>query len=72
MRTYTTVQGDEWDLIAYKRLKNEYAMSDLISLNQQYVSTIVFDAGVQLVLPDPPPSKSLANIPPWVNANQVS
>ena len=34
--TYTTVQGDMWDSIAYKIFGNAAATDQLMALNQQY------------------------------------
>ena len=36
MRTYTTVQGDMWDSIAYTQLGDEAYTDRLMNLNRQY------------------------------------
>ena len=50
--TYTTVQGDMWDSIAYKIFGNVAATDQLMALNQQYLHTYIFPAGVVLTLPE--------------------
>ena len=62
--TYTTVQGDTWDFIAYKALGSELYMDQLIDANAEHRNTAVFDGGVTLTLPSistPIPDK----LPPW-------
>lgn len=63
-KTYTTVQGDMWDSIAYSQLGSEAYTDKLINLNQQYREFYTFPAGVVLILPDidEPAGNSL---PPW-------
>jgi phage tail protein X len=51
MKTYTTVQGDMWDSIAYSQLGDASYTDKLISLNQQYLNYYIFPAGITLVLP---------------------
>ena len=36
--TYTTIQGDTWDLIAYKLYGEEKYMKNLIEANEEYYS----------------------------------
>ena len=62
--TYTTVQGDTWDFIAYKALGSELYMDQLIDANAAHRNTAIFDGGVILALPSisAPISDKL---PPW-------
>lgn len=62
--TYTTVQGDMWDSIAFSQLGDVNCMDKLINLNLQYREYYVFPAGITLTLPDAPPNIS-TKIPPW-------
>lgn len=50
--TYTTVQGDMWDSIAYKIFGNVAATDQLMALNQQHLHTYIFSAGIVLTLPE--------------------
>lgn len=51
MKTYTTVQGDMWDSIAYCLLGSTRHTDKLIDLNRAYREYFVFPAGITLVLP---------------------
>lgn len=54
MRTYTTIQGDTWDLISYNLYGDEKYMRYLIQANWDYADVLVFQAGVVLNVPDLP------------------
>ena len=63
-RTYTTISGDVWDMIAKEQLGGERYTSLLIQANPEHLNTVVFSAGVSLVLPEvttPIPE----SLPPW-------
>lgn len=63
-RTYTTVSGDVWDMIAKEQLGGERYTSLLMQANPEHLNTVVFSAGVSLVLPEvttPIPE----SLPPW-------
>lgn len=64
MKTYTTVQGDMWDSIAYAQLGDVAYTDRLMNLNQQYREYFTFPAGITLLLPDPVENVSDA-LPPW-------
>ena len=68
MRKYRTIQGDTWDLIAFREysgLGGEKLTSILIEANPEHIDTVIFPAGIELVIPEVsvPMSKSL---PPWM------
>lgn len=63
--TYTTVQGDTWDLIAYQKLGSTRYMDRLISANPEYIETLIFPAGVTLRLPELEKAAAADNLPPW-------
>lgn len=63
-KTYTTVQGDMWDSIAYKRMGDVSYTDELMRLNQKHLDLYVFPAGVVLALPEPKESVS-DSLPPW-------
>ena len=63
-RTYTTISGDVWDMIAKEQLGGEQYTSLLMRANPEHLNTVVFSAGVSLVLPEvttPIPE----SLPPW-------
>ena len=63
-KTYTTVQGDMWDSIAYSQLGSYSHTDKLMNANQQYREYYTFPAGIVLVLPEIVESVS-DNLPPW-------
>ena len=54
MGTYTTIQGDTWDLIAYKLYGDEKYMRYLFEANWPQADVLVFSAGTVLNVPDLP------------------
>lgn len=66
MKTYTTTQGDMWDIVSYRVYGgDEGYMGDLIAANPEHINTVVFPAGVVLTIPDVTPRASTTNLPPW-------
>lgn len=64
MKTYTTVQGDMWDSIAYAQLGDVAHTDKLMLANLQYREFYTFPAGIVLVLPEIKNTVSSA-LPPW-------
>lgn len=63
-KIYTTIQGDMWDMIAFKVYGNEYYMTELLHANQKYNDIVVFPAGISIICPEiDTATKKL--IPPW-------
>lgn len=62
--TYTTTQGDMWDLISKKVYGTELALNVLLAANLEYINTAVFSGGVVLALPTYSAPKS-STLPPW-------
>lgn len=63
-RIYTTVAGDTWDIISYKTLGNEMYKNKILEGNLASRETVVFPAGVSLIIPDIDPAVS-EELPPW-------
>jgi len=61
---YTTIQGDTWDMIAYKVYGKEACMAKLIEANDDLAHIAVFSSGVKIVCPPPEPRASKI-LPPW-------
>jgi len=61
---YTTVQGDMWDLIAYKQMGSEMYMDKLMAANLRYREVTIFPAGVTLAIPTVSTVVS-SLLPPW-------
>lgn len=66
-RTYTTISGDMWDLIAYKLWGDESLFPKLMEANRDHVETSVFSAGVDLTVPELDESDTAIS-PPWSDA----
>lgn len=64
MNTYTTVQGDTWDMIAYRQLGSTDYTDKLVTANLEHVGTLLFPAGIRLRLPKVE-EKPNGNLPPW-------
>lgn len=64
-KTYTTVQGDMWDSIAYRQLGSESYADKLMRLNQQYLEYYIFPAGIVLTLPEIDAVSIGSTLPPW-------
>lgn len=67
MRTYTTVQGDMWDSIAWARLGDTAHTDKLMNANLKHLKYYIFPAGIVLNLPEIPESVS-STLPPWKQA----
>lgn len=76
MITYTTVQGDTFDIIAKKVLGDEHHVGDLMEANLQHISVLIFSAGVTLNIPEITEVVAIDNeeqysTPPWERGNSV-
>lgn len=69
MLKYRTIQGDTWDIIAFKvynSLGEERLMHLLIDANPLYRNYVCFPAGVILNVPEVEIPRS-NTLPPWVD-----
>lgn len=67
MKTVKTIQGDTWDILAYRLYGNERLMHILINANIQHRKIVIFPAGIVLNVPeiDTTAPEYEANLPPW-------
>lgn len=65
MRTYTTVQGDMWDSIAYSQMGDAKYADRLMRANTEYRQTYIFTSGIKLNIPDINNMVSSDDLPPW-------
>ena len=63
-KTYTTVQGDMWDSIAYAQLGDVAHTDKLMNANLRYREIYIFPAGIVLTIPEVKESVS-SSLPPW-------
>lgn len=70
-RTYTSVQGDTWDSIAYKEYGSCSFTGALMNANQHYCHIYIFPAGIELTVPDMD-EVVIDTMPPWkkVSSNE--
>ncbi|MCI9258504.1 tail protein X [Acutalibacter sp.] len=65
MKTYTTSQGDMWDMIAHKTLGSISLTDKLMMANRRYLNFYTFPAGIVLTLPEVKNESSIEGLPPW-------
>lgn len=63
--TYTTLQGDMWDLISHKVYGDVRFTDVLIAANPRYNKVLVFSAGIVLNIPEVEERVSADSLPPW-------
>ena len=64
LNTYTTIQGDMWDTIAYKVYGSEVGMNALLEANQEYADVVVCPANIVVQVPEYTAPET-SNLPPW-------
>ena len=64
LKTYTTIQGDMWDLIAFKVYGKEAYISKLLEANEDLREITVFPSGVEIICPEADAEAS-SILPPW-------
>lgn len=69
-KTYTTVDGDMWDSIAYNSIGSVMYTDQIMSLNMEYIDHYIFPAGVEIVLPELEDARVMSGtMPPWKKVN---
>jgi len=68
MNTYTTIQGDTWDGIAFRLWGREHLMSALLQANPDHADVLVFSAGIVLNVPEVNVNaiQPITELPPWM------
>ncbi len=67
--TYRTIQGDTWDLIAWRELGSEKYLDRLLDANPAYRETLIFPANAVLTIPDVD-AATLDGLPPWKRGDE--
>lgn len=65
MRKHITKSGESFDLLALKYLDDETLASEIIKLNPQHCGTLIFDAGIELSIPEISDVAQPDTLPPW-------
>lgn len=63
-KIYTTVQGDMWDMIAYKEMGSVDYADDLMNANSSLLGHFSFPSGIVLTIPDVQETGA-STLPPW-------
>lgn len=64
-KTHITVEGDSFDALALHYYNDEKLASVIIQANLDHCSTLIFEAGVSLVIPDVSSVTIPETLPPW-------
>lgn len=64
-KTYTTIQGDMWDLISLREYGSDKFSHILLDNNRNLVEIVIFDAGTEVFIPDLATEDDGINIPAW-------
>lgn len=63
-KKYTTIQGDTWDMIAYKQYGAETGAAALLEANPELSPIVVFPAGLTVTVPEYT-KPTTDRLPPW-------
>ena len=63
--SYTCVEGDTWDTVAYKMYKEERDTTILLKANPYLNDILVFEGGEVLTVPIIDRASSPSTLPPW-------
>ncbi len=66
MSSYKTIQGDTWDLIAYKLWGSEYLLPLLLEANPKHRHTLFFSGDVVLNVPVIDTAIYNERVPSWL------
>ncbi|RDY27139.1 tail protein X [Lachnotalea glycerini] len=65
MNTYTTIQGQTWDMIALEVYGSEFYAGYLMSQNIKLLDYFIFPEGIILNIPELPDSEATVEQPDW-------
>lgn len=64
-KTHITAEGDTFDALALEYYNDEKLASTIIQVNPDHCATLIFEAGVPLVIPDVSTVAVPETLPPW-------
>ena len=64
-KTHITAEGDTFDALALEYYNDEKLASTMIQANLDHCATLIFEAGVLLVIPDVSTVVYPETLPPW-------
>ena len=65
MKTYTTVQGDTWDQIAYNEYGDEGRIDLLMKANPALLDYFVFPSNIEVNIPEDETEEEYDGMPDW-------
>jgi len=65
MRKHITVEGESFDSLALTYYGDEQLASKIIQANPDHCDTLIFEAGIELNIPDNSEVAPLETLPPW-------
>ena len=72
MTTYTTVQGDTWDLIAFRVYGSEKYMKLLAESNMPLVDYLILPSGTEINVPEIPENYDDSDTVFWRQSNDAN
>ena len=64
-KIHKTVKGDTFDALALQYFDEETLASEIIQANPDYCDVLIFDEGIELIIPDEPDVVFPETLPPW-------
>ena len=64
-KIHITAEGDTFDALALEYLGDEKLASTIIQANPDYCATLIFEAGISLVIPEVSTVTYPETLPPW-------
>lgn len=65
LNIHVTIEGDTFDALALECYNDEKLASAIIQANLDHCDTLIFDAGVSLVIPNVSTVTPPETLPPW-------
>ena len=65
LKSHTTIEGDTFDGLALRYYNNEKLASAIIQVNPDYCDVLIFEAGVELKIPEVSAVEMPETLPPW-------
>lgn len=64
-KTHITIEGNTFDGVALQYYDDDKMASTIIQANPDHCDTLIFDAGVSLVIPEVAAASAPETLPPW-------
>lgn len=61
---HRTKQGETWDIISLNEYGTSHKVAELIAANPAYSDVLIFDEGIDLIIPTIEAEK-ITTLPPW-------